>query len=64
MSKNEQRAGTQKFPAKTEKKGLKPNTGYKPAITSKPDRRPNRRVAAEPDPRRRTEPDVERSRAA
>jgi hypothetical protein len=36
MSEDKQRPGTQQFPAKTEKKGYKPNTGYKPATTPKP----------------------------
>lgn len=36
MSNDSQRPSAQQFPAKTEKKGLKPNTGYKPATTPKP----------------------------
>ena len=36
MSNSDRRPGRQQFPAKTEKKGFKPNTGYKPTRTPKP----------------------------
>jgi len=36
MSNRDRRSSKQQFPAKTEKKGFKPNTGYKPATATKP----------------------------
>src|SRR3954451_12645713 len=36
MSNRDRRSSKQQFPAKTEKKGFKPNTGYKPDTATKP----------------------------